>query len=69
MSLGDWLGERFEYGVRVSGDGIQTYVGSIDHSDAAEHLIGAQAKRHASPGLTVEVVRRTVTYGPWEIER
>ena len=62
MSVPDWAGPRQEYAVRASSPDFESYVADIRDS---REIAVARVAGHRSPGITVDVVERTVTYGPW----
>ena len=62
MSLAEWAGEYDEWAVHVSSD-LFDYVADIRTS---RELAEGAARQHGGPGVTVEVVRRTVHYGEWQ---
>lgn len=62
MSVPDWEGERTEFAVRASSPDFETYVADIRES---REVAEGRAAGHRAPGVTVEVVERIVTYGPW----
>ena len=62
-------GERVEYGVRLRWDNGQTEDHPRESIYDAEQTVALHAhRRRVTPGWTAraELIRRTVTVGPWE---